>query len=99
MIKLCIIDDDQRLANQIRKELMEFSELEWIKTCKSGFEYVKELKEMPADQHPDCILMDISMTSPDEGIQVTRLLNKLYPHVKVIMFTISDDDDRVFEAF
>lgn len=99
MINLCIIDDDQRLAHQIRNELIDYPELNWVRTSDSGLAYLETLKTQPLDQFPDCILMDISMTQPDEGIQTTRLLYQLFPSIKVIMFTIADDDDRVFEAF
>ncbi len=100
MINLCIVDDDLRLANQIRTDLIEYPELNWIKTCDSGLAYFKSLKtQQPPEELPDCVLMDISMRVPDEGIYATRLFHQQFPLIKIIIFTISDDDDRVFEAF
>jgi len=43
--------------------------------------------------------MDISMGSPDEGIQATRLIKDKFPSIDIIIFTISDEDEKVFEAF
>lgn len=99
VIKLYIVDDDTRLANQIRQELMEHSEIGWIKTNDSGLAFVESLNEVPADQYPDCVLMDVSMSLPDEGIRATRMLHEQFPQIKIIMFTISDEDDLIFDAF
>lgn len=99
MIKLCIVDDDLRLAKIVREELAEQSEIAWIRTYTSGLDFVESLAKVPPVELPDCVLMDISMRLPDEGIRATRALHQLFPDVKVIMFTISDEDDQVFEAF
>jgi DNA-binding NarL/FixJ family response regulator len=99
MIKLCIIDDDPRLASQIKNALIDGPAIKWIKTFTSGLGYVESLSKQSLEEIPDCILMDVSMNFPDEGIRAAAILHEKYPQVKVIMFTISDDDDRVFEAF
>lgn len=99
MINLCIIDDDIRLANQIRDELMDYPELNWIKTYDSGLDYLQAMKGMRTDQLPHCILMDISMRMHDEGLQTTRQLQQKHPEIKVVMFTVADNDDQIFEAF
>ena len=52
----------------------------------------------PGDR-PDVIIMDISMGSDDEGIRTTSLIKSQFPDIQIIMFTVSDDDDRIFEAF
>jgi DNA-binding NarL/FixJ family response regulator len=99
VINLYIVDDDTRLATQIQQELGEHSEIGWIKTSDSGLAFVESLKGLRVDQHPACVLMDVSMSVPDEGIRATRLLHEQYPQIKIIMFTISDEDDLVFDAF
>jgi DNA-binding NarL/FixJ family response regulator len=43
--------------------------------------------------------MDISMGVPDEGIQATAKIRELFPEIKIIMFTISDKDELIFDAF
>lgn len=78
---------------------MEHSEIGWIKTRDSGLAFVESLKSLQVEQHPDCVLMDVSMSLPDEGIRATRLLHEQFPQIKIIMFTISDEDDLVFDAF
>lgn len=99
MINLCIIDDDLRLASEIRNELISYPDFNWITVQGSGLAYFNSLHNLSPTKLPGCILMDISMTLPDEGIQTTRLFHQKFPDIKIIMFTISDENDNVFEAF
>ncbi len=97
-IKIALVDDNQTFLKNLRKELDEFPEIETVFACGSGEEFVKALA-VGALSPPEIVLMDISMNYPTEGIQATKLLNELHPTMKVVMLTMSDDDDRVFEAF
>ncbi len=97
-IRIAILDDDQKLAHSLKSELSEFSEIDSIVVAASGEDFVKQLA-IGAVEVPHVVLMDISMKYPTEGIQATKLLRELFPDVKVVMFTITEDDERVFEAF
>jgi NarL family two-component system response regulator LiaR len=97
MIKLAILEDNVQLVLGLRLELQDCPEFEWIVTAHSALPYVHGLRTSRAI--PDVVLMDISMTTADEGIVATRYLHDHYPDCKVIMFTIADDDERIFEAF
>lgn len=99
MIRLAIVDDDPRIAKFLKGEMMEFGEIESVVCSDSGLTFAKELESMLPGKRPEVIIMDISMRLPDEGIRATRLIKARFPNIEVIMFTISDDDDRIFEAF
>ncbi len=79
--------------------MVEFEEIQTVLSSTSGTRFIAELASLPSDQLPDVIIMDVSMETPDEGIQVTAAIKRKFPAIHVIMFTISDNDDLIFEAF
>ncbi len=46
---------------------------------------------------PDVILMDIEMTGIN-GIKATGLIKKEFPDVKILIQTVFEDDEKIFEA-
>ncbi|MBI4674265.1 MAG: response regulator transcription factor [Chloroflexi bacterium] len=68
-----------------------------------GFEIVgeaangREVLETIRRTHPDLVLMDIHMPELD-GLAATRILTSEMPAVRVVILTVSDDDEDVFEA-
>lgn len=50
-------------------------------------------------EKPDVVLMDIQMDSPMAGIEATRRIKKSCPDTKVIILTIHDDNDIIFNAY
>jgi DNA-binding NarL/FixJ family response regulator len=46
---------------------------------------------------PDIVVMDIRLPDQD-GIQCTRTIKQRWPHVQVMMWTVQEDDDMIFEA-
>lgn len=99
MIKLAIIDDDLRFSSNLKEALMGLPEIESINTYENGEKFIQELNTHDVSVHPAVVLMDISMRLPTEGIDTTRQLKEIYPNMFIIMFTISDDDEHIFEAF
>jgi DNA-binding NarL/FixJ family response regulator len=95
-LRIAIVDDNQALAHALRQELLAFPDVQEINIADSGLDFVKSLSNQKI---PDVVIMDISMRLPDEGIQATRLLHEQHPEIKVVMFTVSEDDGRVFDAF
>lgn len=56
-----------------------------------------EAIELARRLHPDIVLMDIGM-SPCNGLEATRAVKAELPDVTVIIVTVSDDDQDLFEA-
>lgn len=48
--------------------------------------------------HPDVVLLDIQMSSEDDGIVILEEIKEKHPEIKVIMLTIHEDDEMIFRA-
>lgn len=99
MIKLAIVDDDARLLRHLKNAFQGSPEISFVLLFNSGVEFVEKLTTMSPADRPDVIIMDISMGSANEGIVTTGRIKALFPDIQVIMFTVLDDDARIFEAF
>jgi DNA-binding NarL/FixJ family response regulator len=65
--------------------------------CTGSFSSCNDLEHDMNRSRPDVVLMDIEMTGM-KGVQATKIIIKKYPHVKILIQTVFDDDDRVFSA-
>lgn len=61
------------------------------------FPNCKNVKEEVAQLSPDVVLMDIQMPEVN-GIEGVRIINEYFPNVHVIMQTVFEDDEKIFDA-
>jgi DNA-binding NarL/FixJ family response regulator len=65
--------------------------------CTGSFTSCNNWKQDIQKSNPDVVLMDIGMTGIT-GIEATGLIKKTFPHVKILIQTVFDDDDKILEA-
>ncbi|WP_068776392.1 response regulator transcription factor [Paenibacillus sp. FJAT-26967] len=89
-----IIADDHPLARQAVQSLLEDDpSFTVVGEAYNG----EEVVPMCGDLQPDVVLMDIHM-SPVNGLEATRQIKQLYPHIRIVMLTVSDDVADLFTA-
>jgi DNA-binding NarL/FixJ family response regulator len=66
-------------------------------TCTGSYRSMEEALEQIARQLPDVLLSDIGLPGMN-GIDGVRLLKQRYPNLLVLMLTVYDDDERIFDA-
>lgn len=93
-LKICIAEDNYFLMKAIKEKLSFFDDISIKFTGNNGAELIGKLEE---NHNIDVILMDIQMPVMD-GIKATGLIKNKYPHIKIIMLTVSDDDEDVFKS-
>lgn len=93
-IKIAIAEDNSFLAKVVIEKLSFFNDLKFKFQGENGAELIRKLE---CDHNVDVILMDIQMPEMD-GIATTEIVKKKYPHIKIIMITVFDDDENIFNA-
>lgn len=93
-IKVAIVDDNHFLVKVIEEKLSLFEHISVPFFAYNGEDCLGKLE---ADTGTDLILMDIDMPVLN-GIEATKLIKKNYPHIKIIMLTVFDDDENILKA-
>lgn len=93
-IKIAIVDDNIFLTKAIEEKLSFFEEFEIVKTFINGKEFIETLS--PIDEI-DLVLMDIEMPVMN-GIEATDLCKQKLPNTKIIILTVFDNDENIFNA-
>ena len=94
MIKIALAEDNNFLAHSLINKLGLFDEFKVKFHALDGEELLATLDQ---DSNIDVILMDIQMPNMD-GIIATQKVAKLYPHIKIIMLTVLDTEQSIYEA-
>ena len=95
MIRLALTEDNPFLATAIRQKLELFGEDFNLKLiARHGQDLLDQLED---NKNVDVILMDIEMPEMN-GIEATRIVKQKYPHIKILMLTVFDDEENVFNA-
>jgi DNA-binding NarL/FixJ family response regulator len=65
--------------------------------CTGSFRTMEEALDKIGFDLPDVVLADVGLPGMN-GIEGTRVLKERYPDLTLLMLTIYDDDDRIFDA-
>jgi DNA-binding NarL/FixJ family response regulator len=93
IIRVAVVDDQRLFTRGLSGLVDMLSEMEVVGVAYDGEEAV----ELCRKEEPDVVLMDISMPTMD-GISATREIRDLLPQTAVIILTVHEDDEHVFEG-
>lgn len=93
MVRILIYEDNESLRRSLHSFLQMNREFEVLHAFESPVNILSDLEVMK----PDLILMDIDMPGMD-GITAVRTLRGKGHQIPVIMLTIFDDDDHIYQA-
>ena len=94
MIKLAIVDDNSFLIKATQEKLSFFDDFDIKFTAIEGKSCLEKLEK---NHNLDLILMDIEMPIMN-GIEATQIIKNKYPQIKIIMLTVFDNDENIFNA-
>jgi len=89
-----IIFEDNRSLRQGLYQLISGSE---GFQCVAAFEDCLNLLQNIEDTRPNVVLMDIQMPGIN-GIEAVRMLREKYPDLKILMQTIFEDNEKIFQS-
>ncbi len=92
MIKITIGEDHQAVTDGIELLLKYDTEIDVLGTAKDGIDLLTITNRLL----PDVVVTDIRMPRLD-GIEVTKLIKVKYPHIKVIAFSMFDQDEAFLQ--
>ncbi len=93
MIKIIIIEDNET----VREGLMTLINATPNMTCVADFASCEEMLENKNRLNADLFLMDIGLPGMS-GIEGVRLLKEIHPNALILMLTVYEDEDLVFDA-
>src|SRR3954463_10527509 len=93
MIKIAIFDDHKERREAL-KLLIGFED-EMVVT--GDYDNCTNLVENLTANPPDVVLMDIDMPKVN-GIEGVKLLHQHFPHTFIIMQTVFEEDEKIFNS-
>lgn len=92
-IRILIVDDHPVVRDGLVAILSTQADFLVVSQAGNGREAIQCLKE----SQPDVILLDLEMPGID-GVETLRQMRQLNPHVRAIVFTAFDSDERIVTA-
>jgi DNA-binding NarL/FixJ family response regulator len=93
-VRIAIVDDNVFLQKAVAEKLSFFDDLTLRFTALHGKDLLTKLE---SNKNIDLILMDIEMPECN-GIEATKIIKSKYPQIKIIMLTVFDNDENIFNA-
>ena len=93
MIKLAIVEDNTALRQSLEQLFNRTSNMKCVASLNNLLNVVSEFQK----SQPDIVLMDIGLPAIN-GIEGVRTVRSNFENIQVIMFTVFEDDEKIFEA-
>lgn len=93
VLRVLLVDDHALFRRGVASLMDSQDEFEIVGEAADGLDALGKTRELA----PDLILMDINMPRCD-GLAATRIIKSEFPDVKIVMLTVSDSDQSLFEA-
>lgn len=95
MIRVLIAEDIEPVLKRYVRILKTDENIEVVGQVQTG----REAAAVAIQQRPDVVLMDVEMETRTAGLDATKEILARRPETKIIILTVYEDDETVFQAF
>ncbi|MCX7840394.1 MAG: response regulator transcription factor, partial [Anaerolineae bacterium] len=92
-LRVLVVDDHALFREGLVSLLNAQPDIQVVGEANDGLEALVLARTL----RPDVVLMDINMPGTD-GIEATRLIKRELPDTYVLILTVRDDDEKLFQA-
>jgi len=92
--RILIVEDDTEIRNSFSLIVNSSPRFFVVNSYANCEEAIKNLH----NDRPDIVLMDIELPDGMNGIQGTKIIKEKNPHTEIVMVTVYEDSELVFEA-
>lgn len=92
LIRVALVDDQPLFRAGIISLLKDYENIEVVLEASNGKELLRNIKR----PKPDVVLLDVEMPEMN-GIETTLELKKKYPEIKVIILTMHNEEEFIFD--
>ena len=92
-IKVAIFEDNKLIREALQTIINGTSGF----TCTGNFANVNQVEADISFSRPDVVLMDIEMPGRT-GIEATKIIKDRFPEIKVLIQTVFNDNEKIFNA-
>jgi DNA-binding NarL/FixJ family response regulator len=92
--KIAIVEDNSFLLRAVEEKLGFFKDIVIKWKAVNGKDCLEKIDE---DHLIDLVLMDIEMPFLN-GVEATEQIKKKYPQIKIVILTVFDNDENIFNA-
>lgn len=92
-LRVLLVDDHHLFCQGVKALLSSRPNIDVVGCAGDGLEAIA----LARAAMPDVILMDIEMPRCN-GLEATRQIKREFPHIIIVVLTVADDDDTIFEA-
>ncbi len=93
LIPRVLLVDDHDLFRSGLRNLLDEQDVEVVGECDNGSDALEAVRELA----PDVVVMDLNMPGIS-GVEATRQISMIAPLTRVLVLTISDQDEDVMDA-
>ncbi len=92
-ITVMIVEDDKRTREMYVDTINSTEDIE----CIGAYESAEDALNALETEIPTVFLMDIGLPGMS-GIDAVRIIKELYPTIEIMMLTVYDDDEKIFNS-